>query len=368
MLAQQKAVAQEDNEDVVVGKYRKIHSEILDEDRLVLVHLPRGYEGTSISYPVIYLLYADQVTNYYAEALHVTTLLSINRIPQAIVVGIANTDRYRDYLPVRPDGSPGGAGNFLRFMVEELIPYIHANYRTADFRILVAPQAGGVFGTYTLMERPETFDAYIVNNEFYRGANRDSLIERAESFFPGTRSLPAYFLMTCEANEPQLALDYAHRFAEIIGSHTPEGFRWKVDIVEPTGDFLAPTGLREGLVTLFRGYEFPEHVQVQRLKDIQTHYDVLSERYGFSVAIPDLVLTQQADFLTDRGAVDEALTVLEYLIVLYPHSVNGYWRLANIHREQGNTELAVRYYRKCLELNPNVIPAREWLERLERQR
>ena len=67
------AVAQEDNEDIVIGHYRKIHSRILDEDRTLLVNLPRGYEATAIGYPVIYILYGGQVRNYFAEALHITT-------------------------------------------------------------------------------------------------------------------------------------------------------------------------------------------------------------------------------------------------------------------------------------------------------
>jgi len=36
--------SQKDGEEVVIGKYRVIHSNILNEDRTLLVHLPRGYE------------------------------------------------------------------------------------------------------------------------------------------------------------------------------------------------------------------------------------------------------------------------------------------------------------------------------------
>ena len=41
-----------------------------------------------------------------------------------ILVGVANTERYRDNLPFQRDGSPGGADKFLRFFAEELIPFI----------------------------------------------------------------------------------------------------------------------------------------------------------------------------------------------------------------------------------------------------
>jgi len=50
-------LAQQDNETISIGTYRILHSKILDEDRTLLINLPRDYEGATISYPVVYLLY-----------------------------------------------------------------------------------------------------------------------------------------------------------------------------------------------------------------------------------------------------------------------------------------------------------------------
>ena len=54
-----KVRAQADGDPVAFGTWRRLHSEILDEDRLLKVYLPRGYEEASIGYPVVYVLYAD---------------------------------------------------------------------------------------------------------------------------------------------------------------------------------------------------------------------------------------------------------------------------------------------------------------------
>lgn len=43
--------AQEDGDDIVIGKYKIIHSNVLDEDRLLLIHLPREYGETQMSAP-----------------------------------------------------------------------------------------------------------------------------------------------------------------------------------------------------------------------------------------------------------------------------------------------------------------------------
>jgi predicted alpha/beta superfamily hydrolase len=362
------AVAQEDNEDIVIGYYRKIHSKILDEDRTLLVNLPRGYEATAIGYPVIYILYGGQVRNYFAEALHITTLLSTTRMPPVILVGIANTERYRDYLPFDREGNPAGADRFLRFMVEELMPFVEANYRTADFRILVGPQAGGTFGLYTLTERPETFDAYILNNPFRYLVQRDYLIEKVKTFLAGKETLDHFLYVIAEDSDFAEALEYMPRLEEVVSAEAPAEFEWKLEVVEENGDFLAPTGLREGLTLLFNAYEFPVDVGVASLADIEAYYTELSERYGYEVAIPDMVLTMQSDNLAESGRVDEAIEMLEHLVELYPHSLNGWWRLAGIYRERGDIERALHYYRKCLEVDPDMVYAQQMIEQLERER
>jgi enterochelin esterase-like enzyme len=362
------AAAQEDNEDIVVGNYRKIHSRVLDEERTLLVNLPRGYEETAIGYPVIYILYGGQVRNYFAEALHITTLLSTTRMPPVIVVGITNTERYRDYLPFDRDGNPAGADRFLQFMVEEAMPFVEANYRTADFRILVGPQAGGTFGLYTLTERPETFDAYILNNPFRYLQQRDYLVEKVRTFLAEKDALDNFLYVIDEDSDFAEALEYLQRLEEVLSAEAPAEFQWKVEVVEENGDFLTPSGLREGLSLLFSAYEFPADVDVASLAEIDAFYSELSERYGYAVAIPDMVLAMQSDNLAERGRVDEAIEMLEHLVELYPHSLNGWWRLAGTYRERGEIERALHYYRKCLEVDPDMVYAQQWIERLERER
>ena len=45
--------AQQEEDPVTIGTYKILHSKILDEDRTLLIHLPRGYESSFVAYPVI---------------------------------------------------------------------------------------------------------------------------------------------------------------------------------------------------------------------------------------------------------------------------------------------------------------------------
>ena len=333
-----------------------------------MVNLPRGYESTAIDYPVIYILYGGQVRDYFAEALYITTLMVTTRMPPVILVGIANTERYRDFLPFDREGNPAGADRFLRFTAEELLPFVETNYRAADFRILVGPQAGGTFGLYTLTERPETFDVYILNNPFRYLQQRDYLIEKVRSFLAQRDTLDNFLYVIAEDSDFPEALEYMPKLEEALSAEAPAQFAWKLEVVEENGDFLAPTGLREGLTLVFSGYEFPAADGAASLAEIKKYYAGLSEHYGYEVAIPDMVLAMQSDNLARSGRGDEAIEMLERLVDIYPHSLNGWWRLAGIYRERGAIEQAIHYYRKCLEVDPDMVYAQRMIEQLERER
>jgi tetratricopeptide (TPR) repeat protein len=68
--------------------------------------------------------------------------------------------------------------------------------------------------------------------------------------------------------------------------------------------------------------------------------------------------------LVEEGDYEGALAILDHLVELYPGSMNGPWQLANLHREMGDTVKAIQYYEECLRRDPNMVPARQWLERL----
>ena len=259
--------AQKDGDDVVIGKYRVLHSNVLNEDRLFLIHLPRDYGDTQLSYPVFYLLYGQDINNYFADAVIITEKLgSTGEIPPVIIIGVANTNRYRDNLPVKIRGrsDSGGADNFLRFFEEELIPYVHKNYRTKNFRILAGPQAGAVFGLYALLTKSKLFQAVLSENPFMNPENAEYLYPRVESFFKKTESFKNFLYIKCEKYERPQELECAERLAKVLESEQSAGFRYKVEFREPSGHFIAPLPLPKLFLCYVRspkvGKSFPlEH-------------------------------------------------------------------------------------------------------------
>src|SRR5262249_2004077 len=109
---------------VVIGETRRIHSTVLNEDRVYRVSLPESYGwAKDRRYPVLFLL--DGQTHFLHVAGSVGYLAQQGDIPEMIVVGLDSTVRIRDFTQTDWPSvwvGGGGAGNFKRFISTELIP------------------------------------------------------------------------------------------------------------------------------------------------------------------------------------------------------------------------------------------------------
>ncbi len=355
-LSAKPTIAQEDGDPVSIGTYRVIDSKALGEKRRLMISLPRGYDGSAISYPILYHTYGDYLSEYYAEAYAtVEELGNSARIPQIILVGIDNIDRYQDLRPLGRNGEPTRIDKYLEFLETEVFPLIEENYRTSDFRIVVGPQAGGVFGLYALEETPEMFDAFILNNPFYSPANNNLLLERAKTVFDGSNELSKFCFITFDAkmSSPGVVSEIYH-FADLSSPAQKNGFQLHLNNVDSANAFLQPLGLSEGLQTLFADYHVPRERTFPDLAGIQEYYGSLSEVYGFEVAAAEMVMTFSADKLEQQGEIDTAVEILEYQATLYPNMVNAFWRLAGIAAGRGQNKSAIELYKKCQEINPSM--------------
>ena len=345
-------LAQEDGDCVSIGKYRKLHSKILNEDRILLVNLPEGYHETTNSYPVLYILYGGQVEGYFTEAVHIVARLNeASRTPDMIIVGVKNTDRYRDCLAINRNGEPGGADNFLKFFTEELIPFVDRSYRTKDFRILLGPQAGAAFSVYTLMENPELFRVNIITNPFWIRANREYMLTKANDFFSKEGSLDNFLFITNNTSgDNEATMEYLRKFTTIVEEGRKRDFTLILNPLEKRDVGIIPSpGLKKGLEAFFKDYKFPKEIEIDGLGDLKEYYQNLSQVYGYEVDIPEFTLIRQGDGLEERQKLEEVKILYEYVVEKYPHDLNSYARLGDLHRRWGNYNLAIKYYEQFLE-------------------
>lgn len=156
-------VAQENS--YKIGKEIEIKSRILGETRNVIVSLPSNYNETKKNYPVLYRLDGENSSIILETISTIERLSKIEeKMPEVITVAIKNINRAKDMWPVSTKyftGKPG-ADNFLKFINQELIPYIDGNYRTSNERVICGQSLSAIFTMYVFLTNPKIFDSYLV--------------------------------------------------------------------------------------------------------------------------------------------------------------------------------------------------------------
>jgi uncharacterized protein len=168
--AQTKVYAPADSKPVSLGFSVELQSKVLNETRTLNILLPIGYHPDSAAtYPVIYLLdgSADEDYTHVGSLVQFLNMYSI--VPDAIVVGIANIDRKRDFTfptTVAEDKktfpTTGGSAKFIAFIENELQPYIQLNYKTNNSKTIIGQSLGGLLATEILCDKPDLFTQYII--------------------------------------------------------------------------------------------------------------------------------------------------------------------------------------------------------------
>ena len=157
-----------------VRLHKDFHSQILNNNRDLIVYLPPGYDSDSKRrYSVLYFhdgqnLF-DGATSYIPGQewrLDETaqTLIAARKIEPLIIVGLYNTgkDRVEEYTPVQdPKYKVGGKADLYgRMIVEEVKPFIDREYRTlidAKHTGLGGSSLGGLVSLYLGLKYPNVF-------------------------------------------------------------------------------------------------------------------------------------------------------------------------------------------------------------------
>jgi predicted alpha/beta superfamily hydrolase len=331
-------------EPVVIGERTSIHSEVLNEERPLLVRLPESYQSAGDRrYPVIFAL--DGETHFHLLTGVVDWLSQRStQIPEVIVVGIPNVDRVRDLAPsVDPEnGRGGGADDFLQFLSDELIPHIDKHYRTRPYRILTGHSLAGLFTLHTLIREPSLFQGYIAMSPWLaRGAPEPELLERATVFFRQRESLPV-FLYTTVGDEPALKPHY-DSFIGLLGD-APKDLDWHSDIYPADNHMsVVSRSLNNALQKLFADTRIdPESDLAKKGADaIRAHFRGLSkEKYGYPLS-PEAAINRLGYHALGQEEPERALTFFRANAEAFPDSANAYDSLADALLANDQLEAAV---------------------------
>ena len=352
-------------EPIVLGQRVKFHSNIMNEDRTLLVYSPDTALASSGRYPVIYLLDGE------SQFLHTTGVVQFlsqnNRMPQMIVVGITNTNRTRDLTPQPADTSSpgsGGADTFLGFIKDELVPYIDSHYKTSPFRMLIGHSFGGIFAVNALLKHPDAFNAYIIVSPSLWWS-RDTLVHQIDAFLKKAPTMRTFVYETI-GNEGPGMVTPSLRVLQLIESHPVEGLQWKIKLMENEDHgSIVHRSIYDGLEFVFSSWQMRGNLMTAGIAGLEQHYRDLSKLYGYQIAVPELVVNGLGYQYFFQNKLDEAIAVFTWNVAHYPGSWNVYDSLGEAFAKKGDTRQAIENYEKSIVLNPNNTAGKATLQKLK---
>lgn len=335
-------------EDIVIGKYDKIFSKVLNEERTLLVRLPKGFEYSKVQYPTLYVL--DGYLSTF-----ITTVADIarieNEISPMILVAIANTNRDRDMIP------DNEAQKFLKFLTSELFPYIEKKYRADDYRMLYGGSNAGLFVLYSLFENPDSFSSYIASSPTI-GWSYDTILNKTKTFSARQSHLNKFlFVINGGKDDHDQVITKFPEYAKMLEALKEKGLRLHISYLPDEGH-VPFFSLHSGLLSLFEGYSYPDEMrQKGGLDALKAYYQRFSEKFGYEVKYPFSAIQGVGQWLLFRDKnFKEAIEVLKIGIQQQP----GLWVnniiLALAYYKDMNMDLAKKYYLRAKEIDPESQP------------
>ena len=357
---------------IILGHKEVIHSDILNEDREVWIHLPESYSDNTFKktkYPVLYLL--DGPGHFYSVSGMVKKLSSgLQIVPEMIVVAISNTNRSRDLTPTHVD---------LDFFSGDRIPHIEKTYPATTYRTFVGHSFGGLSVVNALINRQHLFNNYVAidpslwwdNQAFLKVADSILSVNKfdGKSLYVGVaNTMDEGMKIKDVGNDTTKSTAHIRsilQFVNTLDTQKENGlnFGWKYYENDSHGSvpliteydafrFLFPWYRLKGLNQFFDPNSTSTANDLIHL--IDAHYKNVSDHFGFEVLPPESFINSMGyRFMNNPATQDKANALLSLNILNYPTSSNVYDTMGDYYLANKDSIKALELFQKALEVGKN---------------
>lgn len=332
--------------------YKNFNSEKLREARDIKIQLPRSYDSSNKSYPIIVVLDGDYMFELVSGNVEFASYWE--DIPEAIVVGINQLDtRDADNLHSGLSSLPIETGAaFFEFIGTELIPYIEKTYRTEKFRVAIGHGSTANFINYYLLKQEPLFNAYVTLSPDL-APQMGSFIKKRLS---NIQSKTFYYLATASNDVKGIKEETEVLIQDLKNIDN-------VNLLSAFDNFEGPTHYSmpaqaipkalESIFFVFRPISKKEYKETI-LKLNTSPVDYLTEKY---LMIKNLFGIDKTISINDFRAIAAAINKLEKYEAFeplgklarkeYPDTLLGNYYLGRFYEETGDTKKAMKVYQSA---------------------
>lgn len=370
-----------------LGEKITFYSDNLKEKREFFIRLPKGYEDTKRSYPVIYLLDANNETLTYMKNLYFHSVTQIDRlmeqgdIPESIVVGLPFKSN-QWFSNVSSNSEP-----FRQYLTKELSSYINDNYRTANNNILIGQSYSALFVINSLPNSSEYFHSYVAIEPILASGELEKAIKNYQNISIKNTNLQIIMGGTTFLGE-------ATALTKQIDSVAGKVVNVSIEIypMESHGSAYYPA-LNSGLRSHFKDFRKPSKKQIltenfdheslikyfdNRASKYQVettekqfqfalfdtiHYQIMAKKFKQAFALWPLWKSEYKmynannianKFLRQNDSAS-AITFLQHVIIAMPNAIRAVDRLATLYQQENKPEQASVYRLKAKQLLTDIL-------------
>jgi predicted alpha/beta superfamily hydrolase len=344
----------------------RLESKVLGETRVLHISVPPNYRLAKQRYPVTLLL-DGQARPFFelavaAAAYDLTGDAHDLAMPAQIIVGIEQGERGKDLS--------SNDVAFMRFLLDELLPYIDREYRTLPSRTLIGHSLGGRFALLSLCRAPAAFSATIAISPSVSDSIRTAVEQCARAHTgPRVRQL----VLSAGSLEAR-ATASVDRLASFL--HDSAGLAWRSTRIDGTGlghtetpFYTIPDGLRFVFAT--------EHWEIDRAAadsllehhgDPQRVLDAalarVSARMGFTMPASSKWMAAVVRAYLAQSATSLAVDAARRMVSAYPEEPLSYALLADAGLAAGDRTSARRALTDVIAL----IDKLDWFDETQRDK
>lgn len=332
--------------------YKEFESSILGEARQLKIQVPRGYDNTDKSYPIVVVFDGDYLFEIVAGNIDYYSYWE--DIPEAIVVGVnqletRNGDTYyseQNSLPIE------SGADFFEFVGMELIPYIEKVYRTEKFKVAVGHGLTANFINYFLLKEVPLFQSYIALSPDLAPDMSDFLTERLSSI-----DTKVFYYLATSSNDVKKLKGKTEALNTSISSIDNKSLMKSFDNFEGPSHYSLPAyAIPKALESIFFVFQPISKKEYKgTILELDTSpVEYLIEKYAM---IEDLFGIEKTISINDFKAIAAAIRktekfeYYEHLGKLarkeHPDTLLGHYYLGRFYEETGKPKKAMKTYQSA---------------------
>ena len=347
--------------------YEKFESRNLNSTRQLKIKLPDNYDPESeLKHPVIIVFDGEYLFEPVCGQVSFQT--HFDEMPESIIVGvIQGEERFYDGYFDEVSGLPFESGDrFYKFIDQELIPYIDANYNTSKFKVAVGHnQMGNFINSFLFNDKP-VFQAFINISPDFKGTMSANVATRLEWLEDDI-----FYYMATSDKDIKPIRDIVRTTNENLKTIDNSHLTYYYDELKGDSHYQLVTGaLSKAMDKIFELYKPLDEKELKEKvfpyegtldEYIVDRYKRIDDLFGIFKPISEVELQQLIIVAEERDDMESVYKIGKLANKLNPSSSFGTYYMALYAEKLGKTKKAVKLYESALTLKDMAHIDREFI-------